>query len=87
MSYGCLATGKIFLQSQNASIVRPLYEAKSRHEVLDFFSSRPNWDPPPPHPQASAPLPFWFRGGTHSLAREGVEGGPNSDVETDSVVL
>jgi hypothetical protein len=46
------------------------------------FSSRLNWDPPPPHPQSSdSPLqasvlpPFWFWGGAHLLEREGV-GGP-----------
>ena len=31
--------------------------------VIGFFSSSPNWDPPPPHPQASVFPPFWFRGG------------------------
>jgi hypothetical protein len=43
--------------------------------VLGFFSSRPNWDPPPPHPQASVSSPFGSGGDT---AGEGV-GGPNSD--------
>jgi hypothetical protein len=37
--------------------------------VQGFFSSRPNWDPLPPPPQASVP-PL----GTHSLAEEGVGG-------------
>jgi hypothetical protein len=45
--------------------------------VLSFFSSRQNWDPPPPpipHLQASVPpLPHMVLGGrAHSLAREGL---------------
>ncbi len=56
--------------------------------VLGFFSSRPRiGTPPPPHPQASVCVPplIWFWGrGTHSLAREGVEG-PNSDEGTDAL--
>jgi hypothetical protein len=40
--------------------------------VLSFFSSRPNWNPPPPHPQASvSPAPL-VPGGTHSHAGGGV---------------
>ncbi len=49
------------------------------NRVLGFFSSRWNWDPPPPHPQASVSPALWFRGGggvTHSLAGEGWVGGP-----------
>ncbi len=57
------------------------------HRVLGFFSSRPNWDPPPPHPQPHrrrvCPLPLWA-GGTPSLAGEG---GPSSDDVTDTVAL
>ncbi len=37
--------------------------------VPGFLSSRPNWLPPPPHPQACV-APLWFLGGTHSLAGE-----------------
>jgi hypothetical protein len=37
---------------------------------LGFFSSRPNWEPPPPHPQASAPPPL-VPGGTLACEREG----------------
>jgi len=52
--------------------------------VLSFFSSRPIWDPPPPHPLANVP-PLWFeRGGTHSLV---VEGGGKSDEGTYTVVF
>ncbi len=57
--------------------------------MLGFFSSSPNWfgHPPPLHPQASVPPPFFgYGGGTHSLAERGW-GGPNSDDGTDSVVL
>jgi hypothetical protein len=46
--------------------------------VLSFFSSRPNWDPQPPHPQASVSPHTLVWGGTHSLAGE-LMGGPNSD--------
>ncbi len=28
------------------------------HRVLGFFSCRPNWDPPPHHPEASVPPSF-----------------------------
>jgi hypothetical protein len=57
--------------------------------VLGFFSSRPNWDPPPsppPHPQASVP-PFGSRGGGHTRLRERGVGGPNFDEGTDTVEL
>jgi hypothetical protein len=48
----------------------PRYKPQSRESaLLGFFSSRPNWDPPP-HPQASVPL-LWLRGGGHSLLGEG----------------
>jgi hypothetical protein len=36
--------------------------------VLQCLSTRPNWDPPPPHPQASVYLRN--QGGTHSPASE-----------------
>jgi hypothetical protein len=39
-----------------------------------FFSSRPNWDPPPPHPEASV-SPLRFRGG-HTRLRESGWGVP-----------
>jgi hypothetical protein len=41
------------------------------YRVPGFLSSRPNWLPPPPHPQSS----IWFPGGgggVHSLAVERV---------------
>ncbi len=43
--------------------------------VLGFLSSRRNWYPPPPHPQASVPPPLWFRGRRDTLAGEVVGGG------------
>ncbi len=43
-----------------------LYQRVDR--VLGFFSSRPNWEPLPPHPQASVSPPLWFRGGGGTLA-------------------
>jgi hypothetical protein len=49
------------------------------YRVPGFLSSRPNWLPPPIHPQASIafspPPPLVPGGGTHSLAGEGTGGG------------
>ncbi len=49
-----------------------LYIAQST--VLGFFSSRPNWGPPPPQLQESVspPLPWFSGGGAHLPACEGV---------------
>ncbi len=49
--------------------------------MLGFFSSRPNWGPLPPRPQASVSPPTlvsWGEG-ANSLLGE-VFGGPNSDI-------
>jgi hypothetical protein len=56
-----------------------IYMTHRVDRVLSFFSSRPNWDPPP-SPAGDCP-PLWFRDGvhsdtndvdvTHSLAGEG----------------
>ncbi len=55
--------------------------------VLSFFSSRRNWDPPPPHPRASvAPPPLVPGGGEARLRERGWES-PNSDEETYTAVL
>jgi hypothetical protein len=56
-------------------------------QILRFsISSRPNWVPPPPHPQKCVLLPSLGKGGeAHSLAGEG--GGPNSDNGTDTIEL
>jgi hypothetical protein len=42
--------------------------------VPGFLSSRPNWLPPPPLPQASESPPFGSRRGTHLLAGERARG-------------
>ncbi len=55
--------------------------------VLGFFSSRPNWGPPPPLPQASVSSSFDSDGGGGTLARGSGGGGSNSDEGTDTVVL
>jgi hypothetical protein len=60
------------VQYSGLSIVFPLHLfnrwTQRVDRVLGFFSSRPNWDPPPPpHPQASVSH-FWFRGGGNTLA-------------------
>jgi hypothetical protein len=57
--------------------------------VLDFFSSRPNWDSPTLSRAGESAIPplFGSGGGLHSLEMgEGV-GGPNSDEGTYTVVL
>ncbi len=54
--------------------------------VLGFLSSRPNWDLPPPYPQASVSPPLVSGGWALSFAGDGV-GGLNSDEGTDTVVL
>jgi hypothetical protein len=57
--------------------------------VPGFFSSRPNWDSPPSHPQASVPPPPFGSGGCTLARGIGGDGGgsPNSDEGTDTVVL
>jgi len=44
--------------------------AQSRQSAIGSFSSRRNWGPPPPHPQASVPPPPWTKEGQHSLPGE-----------------
>jgi hypothetical protein len=55
--------------------------------VLGFFSSRRNWDPPPPHPQASVPSPLVPGEGHTRLRERGWGEDPNSDEGTDTVAL
>jgi hypothetical protein len=58
--------------------------------VLSFFSSRRNWDSPPPTPQACLGPPLlWFRGEGHKIAcgRGAGGGGPNSNEGTYIVIL
>jgi hypothetical protein len=61
--------------------------------VLGFFSSRPNWDPPPTPSPAGECVPHPFgsggpggEGDTLACCRGGGDG-PNSDEGTDTVVL
>ncbi len=42
--------------------------------MLSFFSSRPNWASPPPHPQASGPTPRSGGRGTLACTRGGPRG-------------
>ncbi len=53
--------------------------------VLGFFTSRPNWDPPPNPSLAGecSPPPLVFLGGTYSLAGGGVGVGSKSDEGTE----
>ncbi len=55
------------------------------YRVPCFLSSRPNWLPPPPHPQLSVAPPLVPMGGTHSLAGEGA-GIANSDELTGTLM-
>jgi hypothetical protein len=61
-------------------------KSQSKQSAIGFFSSRPNWDLPPPHPQASVLRPGIQRGGQHSLSGEGY-GGPNADDWVESITL
>jgi hypothetical protein len=55
--------------------------------VPGFLSSRPNCDPPPPHPQGSvAPPPLGSKGGDTRWGGGSV-GRPNSDEGTDTLAL
>jgi hypothetical protein len=56
------------------------------HEVYRLFFQSSERVPPPPHPQASvAPTPFGVKGERHTRLRG--RGYPNSDEETDTLVL
>ncbi len=44
--------------------------------VLGFFSSRPNWDPPPPHQQVSVSPPPLIPGGDTLACGKAGGGGP-----------
>jgi hypothetical protein len=52
--------------------------------VPGFLSSRPNWVPPPPHPQGSYDSPLWVQGGRHTRLWGMGWRGPNSDEGTDN---
>ncbi len=61
-----------------------LFVVTSGHSAR-IFSSRPNWDPSLPHPQASgSPPPLWFRGRDTLACGKGM-GGPHSDEGTDTM--
>ncbi len=59
------------------------------YRVPGLLSSRLNWLPPPPHPQASVALPLgsWEGGGGNTLACRRGGGGSHSDEGTDTLVL
>jgi len=55
--------------------------------VLSFFSSRPNLDSPTPLPAGECVTPPRFGGGEHTRLPEREWGSPNSDEQTNTVVL
>jgi hypothetical protein len=59
------------------------YGELSKSTIFSTLESRPNWDYPPPHLQASVSPPAFFEGRIDSLAGEGV-GGPSSYEGTDN---
>jgi hypothetical protein len=68
---------------------RPNEHCTKQTKCKAFSLVVPTGTLPPPHPQVSVyttPPPLVPGGGPHSFAGEGV-GGPNSDEETDIVVL
>jgi hypothetical protein len=59
------------------------------YSVPGFLASRPNWLPPPPHPEVSVASPLWFQMGVGgvTLARGRGAGRANSDDGTNTLVL
>ncbi len=53
-----------------------LFKGAQSRQSARLFSRRPNWDPPPPHTQASVSPPLWFRGDTLSFGNCGWGGVP-----------
>jgi hypothetical protein len=85
--------------TQNFMLISKTLRKMREFDKKKVISSRPSWGPPLPHPQASVSPPFGSGGrhtrlrergnqrwGTHSPTGKGVWG-PNSDEETDTVVL
>jgi hypothetical protein len=52
--------------------VTPDMQGKEHRAVLNFTQVIGIGTPRTPHPQASAPPPWFWGGGAHSLAREGL---------------
>jgi hypothetical protein len=63
-----------------------LFKGTQSRQSARLFSSRPNWDPPPPHTQASVSPPL-VPGGRTLFRELWVGRGPNSDDGTDTLVL
>ncbi len=77
----------IYVPDSWALRAQPEIHGQNVDRVLSFFSSRPNWDSPTPSPGGECPPPPLVPGEGDTLtAGEGV-GGPNSDEETDTLVL
>jgi hypothetical protein len=65
-----------------------IYSLSVIHRVQGFLFSRPNWVPPPTHPQGSvAPPSFGTKGGETLACWVGSAGGPNHDEGTDTLAL
>jgi hypothetical protein len=79
-------SAKAFLQRKSSLPRQTKHQDHRVYRVPGFLSSRPNWVPPLPHPQASvASPPLGPRGEKNSLAGKG--GGPKSDDWTESLAL
>jgi hypothetical protein len=77
-----LAASQSYQNYQNGAVSNRLTDAGREEDVLEvtvnlyhrvdrvqsFFSSRPNRDSPPPHPQSSLSSPLWLREGVYTLA-------------------
>jgi hypothetical protein len=73
-------------QHSNASCEVSSSTAATSRQSAGFFSSRPNWVSPPPHPKKSVATPFGSKGGD-TLACCGEGGGSQCDEGTDALVL
>jgi hypothetical protein len=94
------ASSRSYQNYQNGAVSNQLTDAGREEDVLEvtvnlyhrldrvinFFSSRPNWDSPTPSPAGKRVSPLGW-GGVLTRLREREWGGPISSERTDTVVL